>query len=471
VPTSKPPAANAAVMWFRRDLRIEDHQALAAAIAHAGGGDGVMVPLFVIDPPLWDGAGVNRRWFLHGALTALDAALDERGSRLIVRHGDPVEIVPALAAEIGARAVFRSQDVGVYGRRRDERVAVALAADDRQLVEADSPWVVPAGTLHTKAGDGFKVFSAYLRAWRQHRLPRRVDAPDRFPPPGDVTTEPLPEQLGVYAELPEPTPAAATARFETFLAEAAADYDDGRDRPDLDGTSRLSPYLRFGLVHPRQLIRGLDPRREGHDRYLTELAWRDFHADVLHHAPESAWANWSPALADMEVEEGETADAHFAAWCAGRTGFPVVDAGMRQLRAEGWMHNRVRMITASFLVKDLHLPWQRGAAWFMDQLVDGDLPSNQHGWQWVAGTGTDAAPYFRVFNPTAQGQKFDPDGTYVRRWIPELAAVPDRFVHEPWRAPHGPPAGYPEPIVDHATERQEALARYARTRSRPPPEC
>jgi deoxyribodipyrimidine photo-lyase len=211
-------------------------------------------------------------------------------------------------------------------------------------------------------------------------------------------------------------------------------------------------------------VRGLDPRRQGHDRFLTELAWRDFYADVLHHAPESAWSNWSATLDGMEVDDGALADERFDAWCAGRTGVPIVDAGMRQLLAEGWVHNRVRMIVASFLVKDLHLPWQRGAAWFMEQLVDGDLPSNQHGWQWVAGTGTDAAPYFRVFNPTTQGEKFDPDGEYVRRYVPELRGLEGRTVHEP-RAADGWPDDYPDPIVDHAAERREALARYERARS------
>jgi deoxyribodipyrimidine photo-lyase len=451
-------------MWFRRDLRIEDLHALAAAVAAAGDG-GVMVPLFVIDPALWDRAGANRRWFLRGALAALNEALTERGSRLILRYGDPIEVVPAVAAEIGAATVFHSQDVGVYGRRRDEDVATALTDDGRALVEADSPWVVPAGTVHTKTGDGFKVYSAYLRVWRQQRLARRVDPPERLPSPGDLGSDPLPDEVAVTAALPEPTPTAARARFESFLADAASDYDDGRDRPDLDGTSRLSPYLRFGLVHPRQLIRGLDPRNADHDRFLTELAWRDFYADVLHHAPSSAWENWSPTLAGMAFDAGPAADERFAAWCDGRTGFPIVDAGMRQLLAEGWMHNRVRMIVASFLVKDLHLPWQRGARWFMTQLVDGDLPSNQHGWQWVAGTGTDAAPYFRVFNPTTQGEKFDPAGDYVRRYVPELRTIGGRTVHQPDKAPGGRPTDYPAPIVDHPTERLEALARYQQARA------
>ena len=218
-------------------------------------------------------------------------------------------------------------------------------------------------------------------------------------------------------------------------------------------------------MHPRQLVRGLHPRNANHDRFLTELAWRDFYADVLHHAPSSAWENWSPTLANMAHDDGPGADERFEAWCQGRTGFPIVDAGMRQLRAEGWMHNRVRMIVASFLVKDLHLPWQRGARWFMRQLVDGDLPSNQHGWQWVAGTGTDAAPYFRVFNPTTQGEKFDPDGEYVRRYVPELRAIGGGAVHQPDKAPGGRPADYPVPIVDHATERVEALTRYQHART------
>jgi deoxyribodipyrimidine photo-lyase len=308
------------------------------------------------------------------------------------------------------------------------------------------------------------VYSAYLRAWRRHRLAGTGRRPHELPPVDAVPSDRLPVAPAVTATLPEPGEAAAHRALDRFVATRLDDYAARRDEPGADATSRLSAYLRWGCLHPRQLLRRVDGRRPAHDTFAKELAWRDFYAAVLEAWPESAWRSWDPTMATMRVDHGRRADEHFAAWCDGRTGFPIVDAGMRQLRAEGWMHNRVRMITASFLVKDLHIDWTRGARHFMAHLVDGDIPSNNHGWQWVAGTGTDAAPYFRIFNPTAQGKRFDPHGTYVRRWVPELAGLDDRRVHEPAAAPDGPPPRYPPPIVDHRTERLLALARYGETR-------
>jgi deoxyribodipyrimidine photo-lyase len=236
-----------------------------------------------------------------------------------------------------------------------------------------------------------------------------------------------------------------------------ADYEGTRDRPDLDATSRLSVYLKWGCLHPRTVLDALGP---GDETFRRELAWREFYASVLHHWPESARSYFRPELARMRFAPPGTA---FSAWCEGRTGYPIVDAGMRQLLATGWMHNRVRMIVASFLVKDLHVEWMHGARHFMRHLVDADLASNQHGWQWTAGTGTDPAPFFRIFNPVTQGKRFDPEGDYVRRWVPELRGVGGAAAHEPWRL-GAPPAKYPAPIVDHTTERAEALARYAQAR-------
>ncbi|HEX8804863.1 MAG TPA: FAD-binding domain-containing protein, partial [Acidimicrobiales bacterium] len=278
---------------------------------------------------------------------------------------------------------------------------------------------------------------------------------------GDGVPAPPP----VDADLPPAGEAAAERAARRFVDGPLERYGDDRDRPDLDDTSRLSPYLKWGCIHPRQLLARLG-RGRSHGVFRTELCWRDFYADVLWHRPDTVRQAFVPSMRAMQVDTGPGTDEAFAAWAEGRTGYPIVDAGMRQLRAEGWMHNRVRMIVASFLVKDLHLDWTRGARWFMRHLVDGDVASNQHGWQWVAGTGTDAAPYFRIFNPTAQGERFDPDGDYVRRWVPELRSVPGRAVHQPWRLPGGVPAGYPEPIVDHADERVEALRRYDRVRAR-----
>ena len=448
-------------MWFRRDLRLADNHALAAAIADGRDGGGGVIPLFVVDDRLWKSAGANRRWFLAGCLASLDADL---GGRLVVRHGDPADVIPALARQHDAALVHRAQDVGIYGRARDEAVGAALAADGRQLVESDSPWAVPAGTLRTGAGGAFKVYSAYLRAWRQQHLAATVRRPSDVPTVDGVRSDQLPAAPHVTADLPEPGEAAAHRALDRFVASRLDAYATNRNDPGADATSRLSPYLKWGCLHPRQLLRRLDGRKPSHDTFAKELAWRDFYADVLDAWPESAWHSWNPQMADMRVDGGKRAEERFEAWCEGRTGFPIVDAGMRQLVAEGWMHNRVRMITASFLVKDLHVDWTRGARFFLQHLVDGDLSSNNHGWQWVAGTGTDAAPYFRIFNPTTQGQKFDPDGTYVRRWVPELADLAGPAVHVPWTAPDGPPPRYPPPIVDHAAEREESLSRYADVR-------
>jgi deoxyribodipyrimidine photo-lyase len=259
--------------------------------------------------------------------------------------------------------------------------------------------------------------------------------------------------------LPTPGEAAALARWEEFVESGLADYDIGRDLAAGDGTSRLSPYVKLGVVHPRTLLATLVGRRGvGTERFRAEIAWREFYADVLWHNPSSVWTDLRPTLTAMAYEgDGPLVDA----WRRGRTGYPFVDAGMRQLLATGWMHNRVRMVTASFLTKDLHVWWPVGARHFLHHLIDGDVASNNHGWQWVAGTGTDSSPYFRVFNPVAQGQRFDPDGDYVRRWVPELAHLPGVAVHEPWRDVRGYEAGYPERIVDHAEERADALRRYA----------
>jgi deoxyribodipyrimidine photo-lyase len=444
-----------AVWWIRRDLRVRDNPALNAAAAA-----GRVVPLFVVDQALWRPAGDVRRAWLIGALRALDRSI---GGHLVVRAGDPAVEVAAVAKEVEAATVYAAADFGPYGRSRDGAVAAACGP----IEWTGSPYAVEPGAVVNAGGSPFKVFTPFSRAWAAHGWSAPVRPPGRITWADGVPSQDLPPAPNVDADLPTPGEEAAARRWQRFRDEALDDYDRRRNEPAGDHTSRLSAYLRWGCIHPRTLLADLDMRRRGHAVFRTELAWREFYADVLWHHPASARRSLQPTMADMALDRGKKADARFEAWAAGRTGYPIVDAGMRQLLAQGWMHNRLRLLTASFLVKDLHLDWTRGARHFMAHLVDGDLASNNHGWQWVAGTGTDAAPYFRVFNPVLQSRRFDPEGAYIRRWLPELASVPTKDIHAPWEAASLPldAAGYPEPIVDHHAEREEALARYQATRA------
>jgi deoxyribodipyrimidine photo-lyase len=447
-----------ALMWFRRDLRLSDNPALLAACAAAG--DAGVLPLFVLDPTLWDPAGPSRRAYLAASLRSLDDAL---GGSLTVRRGSPAREVVSIAREVGARTVHVAADYGPYGSRRDQDVEKALAEHDISLQRLGSPYAVAPGRVVNGQGDPYRVFTPFSRAWAEHGWRGPVDPPQpgqrwltadgvAVPDPG------VPDGLS----LPPVGEKAALRRWRGFLDDAVHAYDEDRDRPDLNGTSKMSVHLKWGEIHPRTMLADLAPLRStGSATFRSELAWREFYADVLWQRPETAREYYRREFARMPYDEP---GAGFEAWREGRTGFPIVDAGMRQLRATGWMHNRVRMIVASFLVKDLHLEWQHGARHFMRWLVDGDLASNQHGWQWVAGSGTDAAPYFRIFNPTTQGRRFDPDGAYVRAWVPELRDVETRYVHEPAKSPGGVPDGYPAPLVDHAAERREALARLEETK-------
>ena len=451
MPTALPPR----LLWFRRDLRLAD---LPPMLDAAAGGAGVLA-CFVLDPGLESASGPRRLQFLGDSLREINDRLD---GRLLVARGRPEEVIPRVCAAVDAQQVHISADFSPYGVERDRAVGDALSAVGAELMATGSPYLISPGRVTKDDGTPYKVFTPFFNRWREvgRRSPAQSD-------PGSVDwIDPelitgLPERCdapnpAVALELPAGE-AAALRGWKEFLAAGIDDYASDRDRPDRPGTSRMSAHLKFGTIHPRTLAADLDLRQSGPAAYLRELAFRDFYAGVLQQWPRSAWHNWNATFDDIAVDTDAQAQVLFEAWKRGRTGFPIVDAGMRQLLHTGFMHNRVRMIVASFLVKDLHLPWQWGARWFFNQLVDADMASNQHGWQWCAGTGTDAAPYFRVFNPTAQGEKFDPDGVYVRRWVPELAEVTAGDVH---KLKAGRPAGYPEPIVDHGAERLEALRRY-----------
>ncbi len=469
--TEKACATSRRILWFRRDLRVDDHPALLAAAADSHD----VVGLFVLDPTLLADAGAVRTQFLLGCLEELNKSLS---GRLLVVAGDPVTLVPQIAKAAGADEVHISADYMPYGRKRDEAVEKALTGVDIALRKTGSPYAVAPGRIRKNDGSSYAVFTPYFRGWSEHGYrgpagpgnnvrwadPDTLKVPDRLHPAKLLSAGVIPQ--GSRAELdvalPEPGEKAALQAWADFLAGPIVDYDDDRNRPDHHGTSKLSPYLKWGCVHPRTLLGDIKQHSStGALSYRRELAWRDFYADLVFHRPKSIWWSINPVIDHLEWDSGSEADNHFRAWQQGRTGFPYIDAAMRQLLTEGWMHNRLRMSVASFLIKDLHQTWQRGAAHFMAHLVDGDIASNNHGWQWVAGGGPQASPFFRIFHPITQGQKFDPNGDYVRKYIPELAEVRGKAVHTPWELPAGPPNGYPLPIVDHKMEREETLRRWA----------
>jgi deoxyribodipyrimidine photo-lyase len=449
-----------AIVWFRRDLRVNDHPALA----HALGAFDAVVPLFVVDPTLVPGRwpSANRLWFLAGALASLDRELRTRGNGLVIRSGEPATVVPAFAAEIGAAAVVASRDHGPYGRRRDAAVAAALAERGVGFDAGRGLLVHEPEEVSHPDGAGYVVFSPFQRRWLERPVRPVLPAPHSIPSidPSASSLDPFellsrPTPTADSRLLLEPTEAAARDRLDRWAAsDGLRDYDRGRDRLDLGGTSRLSQDLRWGLLSPIEVLARTGGDGPGPERFRSEIAWRDFYAHLLWHEPRLRRESFRR---ELDAIAWETDRSVIDAWKDGRTGYPVVDAAMRQLRATGWMPNRARMIVASFLTKHLGVDWRVGEAHFMEHLVDGDPASNSGGWQWAASTGADPQPWFRIFNPTLQGRRYDPDGTYVRRWVPELA---DRWelvggdVHEP------PAGAYLARIVDHREARRRALARF-----------
>ncbi|MGB3061599.1 MAG: deoxyribodipyrimidine photo-lyase [Anaerolineae bacterium] len=463
-----------AIWWIRRDLRLADNPALTAALAMAD----QVIPLFILDPHLAQAptTGAKRLAFLLDGLRSLDADLARRGSRLIFRQGDPQTVLADLVTAAGAGAIVAQADVSPYARRRDAAVAEHLPL---QLTPGVT--VFPSDVVTKADGSPYTVFTPFSRAWKA--LPPNLTplpAPGRIPTPVDLASDRIPASPALPPDVPfEASEAEAQRRLRAFadgLQAPIRRYHELRDRPDLDGTSQLSPYLRFGLISPRQaaaaayaILDGTTDAagRLGAEVWLNELIWREFYASILYHFPGVLRAAFRPELRSIPWDNNPEL---FAAWCEGRTGYPIVDAAMRQLVQTSWMHNRARMIVASFLVKDLLIDWRWGERFFMQHLVDGDPASNNGGWQWTAGVGTDAAPYFRIFNPVLQGEKFDPHGDFVRRWLPALAHVPAPFIHKPWtmtpleQRQAGCVLGqdYPAPIVDHAAARERTLAAYQR---------
>lgn len=474
------------LVWFRHDLRLEDNPALSAALRRGG----PVIPVYIWAPDEegdWPPGGASR-WWLHQSLAALDRRLRELGSRLTFLHGPSIETLRGLVKTTSAAAVFWNRRYEPAIVARDTTIKEALREAGLEIESFNGALLHEPWTIRNKSGSPFQVFTPFWRhCLAQPDPPAPLTTPKALPGPGRwPASEPLtafalepriPWAEGIRAAW-QPGEAGAARQLARFLESAFEGYDVGRNRPDLPGTSRLSPHLHFGEISPRQIWHAIQrqaqarhwlPARWRNSQFLAELGWREFAHHLLHHFPHTPT---QPLRAEFERFPWRPNPSGLKAWQRGQTGYPLVDAGMRELWTTGWMHNRVRMVVASFLVKDLLIPWQEGARWFWDTLVDADLAQNTLGWQWTAGCGADAAPFFRVFNPNTQGEKFDPSGAYVRRWVPELAALPDAWIHRPHEAPAKVLASanvelgrnYPRPLVSHAIAREVALEAYAALR-------
>ncbi len=461
------------IVWFRQDLRLKDNPALAAAA-----GKGAVVPVFIWAPEEeggWPPGGASR-WWLHQSLKSLDAGLRKSGSRLLILKGKSLPALEKLARDTRAENVFWNRRYEPAAIGRDTAAKKALTENGLRAESFNSALLFEPWQLQTGSKTPYQVFTAFWNASQAKPSPEEpLPAPSKIPAPAQWPASLKLEELGLEPEIKwaegirkawQPGEAGAEMNLTHFLSDAVRDYGQGRDIPSASGTSRLSPHLHFGEISVRHVWAetGKAARKAGRSAeiYMKELVWREFAHHLLFHFPETPGQPLKKKFAKFPWKKNE---AGLKAWTRGLTGYPVVDAGMRELWATGWMHNRVRMIAASFLVKDLLVPWQEGAKWFWDTLVDADLASNTLGWQWTAGCGADAAPFFRIFNPVTQGEKFDPHGRYVRKWVPELAGLPDQWVHKPFAAPAeilkdaGVRLGgnYPKPVVDHAEARREAL--------------
>ena len=470
------------LVWFRRDLRLDDHAALAAALAECRRVYCVFVfDRAILDPLLAAGHSADRRVeFIHRSVSELDAGLRRLGSGLIIRHAVASDVIPTLAAELGAEAVYAAEDYEPYARERDASVERALLTAGRHFIRRKDHVIFEKSDVLTGDGRPFSVFTPYKNAW----LRRLVDddlAPrpstsnqDRLAPPPDAKDVPSLTELGFrstnLAQLQIPTGASGGRQLFQDFTTRIDRYDEARNFPAVRGPSYLSVHLRFGTVSVRELVRhARSLPSSGAMTWLSELIWRDFYQMILWHHPHVAERAFRPEYDAIRWETGPAADAAFAAWCDGQTGYPLVDAAMAQINETGYMHNRLRMVVASFLTKDLGIDWRRGEHYFAQHLNDFDLAANNGGWQWAASTGCDAQPYFRIFNPVTQSERFDPDGAFIKRYLPQLAGFSAREIHAPWLASveRQREAGcvigvdYPAPIVDHAEARRRTLERYA----------
>ena len=471
---------SATIVWLHRDLRLEDNPALHAAIERGQ----PVIPALVWAPDdeaPW-APGSASRWWLHQSLAALGASLRDRGSRLVLRTGPTLEALRSLVRETGADAVHWNRRHEPALVERDATIMEALTDDGLQVETFNASLLFEPWDVETQQGKPYQVFTPFWRRCRGFGLPTQTQpSPEAIPAlrqwPVSASLEgldllPRVDWTGGLGATWAPGEAGAQERLEAFVDEILANYGTARDRPSHVGTSRLSPHLRAGEIGPRQIVKALAEEARladgtSADTYLSQLGWREFAHHVLYHFPSTPDRPLKSTFETFPWQEDATG---LQAWQRGETGYPMVDAGMRELWATGWMHNRVRMVAASFLTKDLLVPWQSGARWFWDTLVDADLANNTLGWQWAAGCGADAAPYFRIFNPVRQGERFDPDGAYVRQWVPELADLDAKLIHAPWQASDmelqaaGVALGetYPEPIVDHREARDRALAAYDR---------
>ena len=451
------------IHWFRRDLRLSDNTALQAALDTGA----PVVPVFIIDPTIMNSPrfGPPRMAFLTRALQALDDSLRKRGSHLMIRRGNPVTVLRELVQSTGADKLFYNRDCTPFARHRDAQVESALEIEARSF---DDVVLLPPGAVLKNDGTPYTVYTPFMRQWKTlPKLPVVVEKGGRFYQTHDSVWQP---ETWWDGPLPEASEQAAQTRLAAFVEEPIYHYANSRnsltpDPFDALDTSCLSPYLRFGLLSPRQVYwaardayeRADDQdARQAVETWVNELVWREFYVYIMAHFPHVDHRSFRPKYDQLEWNHSLW---DFQAWQNGLTGYPVVDAAMRQLKTIGWMPNRARMITASFLTKDLLIDWRKGERHFMNWLIDGDPAANNGGWQWTAGTGTDAQPYFRIFNPVEQSKKFDPDGEYIRRWVPEMRDVSSRDIHEPWKM-DTPPANYPPPIVDHGLAREATLTAY-----------